>query len=159
MTATIHLFWQQSVFNQWTRSPFVYDNVEYINCEQFMMAQKASIFGDDEIYEKIMRETNPKTIKGLGRRVKGFDTTIWDQHKYQIVVLGNMAKFTDPRNSDMKEALLSTGNSMLAEASPYDKIWGIGVAADHTDATNPSKWRGENLLGKALMEVRDALKG
>ncbi|MNY61948.1 hypothetical protein D3C86_1986990 [compost metagenome] len=92
----------------------------------------------------------------MGRLVKNFNAVIWDQHKFEIVVNGNLHKFS--QHDAMKTFLINTKERVLVEASPVDNIWGIGMAADHEHIENPLKWRGENLLGYALMEVRDKLK-
>jgi ribA/ribD-fused uncharacterized protein len=101
-------------------------------------------------------EKHPKTIKALGRQVINFDEKEWDKVKYKIVLNGNYYKFS--QNVDMLEALRSTGNKVLVEASPYDKVWGVGLDENNEKIYNPSYWKGENLLGFALMEVRDELK-
>lgn len=121
-----------------------------------MMANKAELFGDMETKDKIMQCSTPKQIKALGRMVKGFDQEIWDKFKHSIVVNGNWRKFS--QNRALCDFLLATGDSILVEASPVDKIWGIGLAADNPDAQNPLKWKGQNMLGFALMEVRDELQ-
>jgi ribA/ribD-fused uncharacterized protein len=103
-----------------------------------------------------MRCRDPKEIKALGRKVKGFDETLWNKVKYSIVLNGNFLKFT--QNPSLREFILSTGDDILVEASPYDAVWGIRMSANDENATNPMKWRGTNLLGFALMEVRDEIK-
>lgn len=92
----------------------------------------------------------------MGRKVKNFDPDIWNEHKYGIVKKGNFLKFS--QNERFKEFLLSTDNKILVEASPYDTIWGIGMLETDPNAKNPAQWNGENLLGFALMEVRDELR-
>ena len=119
-----------------------------------MMAQKAELFGDKEIHKQIIACDDPAEIKKLGRRVRKFDASVWDQAKYSIVLNGNWKKFS--QNPQLRDFLLSTGDQILVEASPYDTIWGIGLSADQAVA-GPQSWRGENLLGFALMEVRDEL--
>lgn len=121
-----------------------------------MMAGKAELFGDQEIREQILNCSDPRQIKALGRKVRGFDQKVWDRFKYPIVLSGNWCKFS--QNRKLREFLLSTGDSVLAEASPYDAIWGIRLAAGSPEAQDPMKWRGQNLLGFALMEVRDELR-
>ena len=127
----------------------------YLYMEQYMMAGKAQLFGDEERRKEILACSDPKQIKALGRKVRGFDQVVWDKFKYAIVLNGNWCKFS--QNRELREFLLSTGNSVLVEASPYDRIWGIQLSADAPEAQNPFRWRGENLLGFALMEVRDEL--
>lgn len=120
-----------------------------------MMAAKAKLFRDQESREKILTCSDPKQINALGRNVWGFKQAVWDKFKYSIVLNGNWCKFS--QNQVLWEVLLSTGNSVLVEASPYDNIWGIGLSSSSSEENNPLKWRGQNLLGFALMEVRDEL--
>lgn len=120
------------------------------------MAEKARLFGDKEICAKIMESTEPNKIKALGRKVKNFDQAVWDACKYSIVLNGNYLKFI--QNPKLKEFLLSTGDKVLAEASPYDGIWGIRMGEKSPNVRNPMEWQGENLLGFALMEVREELR-
>lgn len=121
-----------------------------------MMAGKAELFGDQEVREQILVCSDPKQIKALGRKVRSFDQKVWNRFKYSIVLNGNWCKFS--QNCDLREFLLSTGDSVLVEASPYDNIWGIRLSASSPEAQDPMKWRGQNLLGFALMEVRDELR-
>lgn len=121
-----------------------------------MMAEKARLFSDTVSETKIMASDEPKKQKALGRKVKGFDDTVWKQNRYQIVVKANMAKFS--QNDKLKVKLLATGNDILCEASPWDKIWGIGLRTTDPKVHDQSQWNGTNLLGKALMDVRKALK-
>ena len=145
-----------SCLSQWYDCYFEVDGVQYHTTEQYMMAQKALLFGDEEIYREIMAAYHPREYKKLGRKVHGFNAEQWDARKYDIVVEGNKAKFG--QNPHLKEFLLSTGNAILAEASPHDKIWGIGLDQEHAQQGGPEQWQGENLLGCALMEARDWLR-
>ena len=145
----------KSCFSQWYECEFTVDGVKYHTAEQYMMAQKALLFGDSAVYDEIMAASHPKQFKTLGRKITPFDEATWNSHKKDIVVCGNLAKFS--QNTAMGEFLLGTGNRILVEASPYDKIWGIGRAASDDNIENPHTWRGENNLGFALMEVRDML--
>jgi len=145
-------------FCQWYRSNFTdTDGVTYMCMEQYMMAEKARLFlheGDNtDILLKIMIQTNPKEIKRLGKHIKGFKQDVWDQHKVDIVVRGNMMKFS--QNKYLYNLLKSTGTKTIVEASPFDRIWGIGYRAEDA-LKNKDNW-GENLLGKSLMMVRDKL--
>jgi ribA/ribD-fused uncharacterized protein len=103
-----------------------------------------------------MLSANPRTIKNLGRQVKNFDEKIWESYREMIVYNGNLCKFTQSPN--LKGVLLETADSIIAEASPYDCIWGIGLSETDPAAKNQAKWRGLNLLGIALMKVRETLK-
>lgn len=147
-----------NIFSQWYPIKFFekFDKhtiIEYGNAEQYMMAHKALLFGDSDNYEKIMNTTNPMEIKRYGRAIKEFDPDIWDDHKFNIVVNGNRLKFG--QNKYLMARLLKTSNKFIAEASPYDKIWGIGLTADQAIKIPQEKWPGQNLLGHALMVVRD----
>lgn len=143
-------------FSQWYDCSFVVDGVSYHTAEQYMMAGKARLFKDEEVLQEILSADNPRDYKKLGRKIRGFDPVVWDAHKLDIVVAGNKAKFG--QNPDLKEFLLSTGDVIIAEASPYDKIWGIGLNRAQAIKGTVDDWKGENLLGCALMEVRDWLK-
>ena len=145
----------KSCFSQWWECNFEIDGITYRNAEQFMMAEKARVFNDSTIREQILQSTHPKQAKDLGRQVSGFSKDIWENERYDIVKRGNLAKFS--QNNDLKEFILNTGSRVLVEASPVDKIWGIGLSADDKDIENPLMWQGLNLLGFALMEVRDEL--
>lgn len=143
-------------FSQWYMSDFWSIHKTYCCMEQFMMANKAKLFADNEILEKIYNCNEPKKIFSLGRKVKNFDCDVWDKIKYSIVLNGNYYKFT--QNEELRNYILSTGDSILVEASPCDAVWGIKMSEDNKDILNPDNWKGENLLGFALMEVRDEIK-
>ena len=142
--------------SQWYECHFEVEGVQYHTTEQYMMASKARLFCDEEVFQEIMTAGSPYDYKKLGRKIRGFDQVTWDAKKYEIVVEGNKAKFG--QNPDLKEFLLSTEDALLAEASPYDKIWGIGLDREQAMNGSVELWQGENLLGCALMEVRDWLK-
>lgn len=146
----------KACFSQWFPASFKENSIEYRTAEHYMMAEKARLFNDDETMLKILESGNPKEAKSLGREIKNFDHQTWDNHKYEIVKKGNFLKFS--QNSEFREFLLSTEDKVIVEASPYDTIWGIGMSESDSKAENPSQWRGENLLGFALMEVRDELR-
>ncbi|WP_444997380.1 NADAR family protein [Aliikangiella sp. IMCC44359] len=150
----------KTCFSQWFNSPFEIDGVTYSTAEHYMMAEKARLFEGEsqlnsQLIQQIIEASHPNDAKKLGRQVEEFNNELWCQHRFDIVVNGNMAKFS--QNSKLAEFLLATKNRVLVEASPVDKIWGIGLAEDHGDVSNPSKWKGLNLLGFALMEVRERL--
>ena len=147
---------KKSCFSQWWKSEFWVDVDNYCCMEQYMMSEKARLFGDEEIREKIMKSADPREIKALGRLVKNFDDSLWNRVKYSIVLTGNYYKFM--QNEELKKFLLSTGDKVLVEASPYDRVWGIGMGASNENIEKPEMWRGENLLGFALMEVRDEIR-
>ena len=143
-------------FSQWYDCCFEVDGLQYHTAEQYMMASKARLFGDEEVFQEIMTAQSPFDYKKLGRKIRGFEQSIWDANKYDIVVKGNKAKFG--QNPDIKEFLLSTGDAIIAEASPYDGIWGICLDRETAMKGTVEQWQGENLLGCALMEVRDWLR-
>ncbi|MDU6428474.1 MAG: NADAR family protein [Clostridium perfringens] len=145
----------KACFSQWYLSDFTVNGVLYNCAEKYMMAEKARLFKDYEILEEILSVENQKEIKGLGRKIKNFNEELWNREKYEIVKSGNLAKFS--QNENLKEFLLSTGDKIIVEASPYDSIWGIGMGAKDENIEDPTAWKGENLLGFALMEVRDLL--
>ncbi|RQP22483.1 NADAR family protein [Piscinibacter terrae] len=145
----------KSVFSQWYEAPFVVEGTRYTTAEHFMMAGKARLFGDAQAHERIVAAASPNEAKKLGRTVQGFDDVQWKAARFDLVVAGNLAKFS--QNAAMGEFLKSTGDRVIVEASPVDKVWGIGTAADEPHAENPLLWKGLNLLGFALMEVRERL--
>lgn len=145
----------EACLSQWWPCRFQVDGVEYSFAEQYMMAEKARMFGDREMEEKIMASSHPKEMKAFGRGVKGFDKGRWDASCYGIVKRGNEAKFS--QNPQLWNFLKETRKRILVEASPRDRIWGIGMGKSNPDALNPLKWRGKNWLGFALTEVRDSL--
>lgn len=144
------------VFSNWYKCDVIIDSVKYVCVEQYMMAQKAKLFKDEQIYREIMTSNSPRTHKRLGRKVRNFNGYIWEKYRFDIVFRANLAKFK--LNEDLKKELLATGDKIIAESSPYDRIWGTGRAIDHKWAKNPDKWFGKNLLGKCLMLVRDRLR-
>ncbi len=154
MSERFTFFWS-GPFSQWHHSPFTLDGVLYSTAEQYMMAEKARLFGDEEVCQQILATSNPSEQKALGRKVRDFDQKRWDAAACEIVYRGNRAKFTTHR--DLLQLLFETEGTTLAEASPVDTIWGIGLAADAEDATDRSKWLGQNLLGQTLQRLRDDL--
>lgn len=144
-------------FSQWFESTFTVGNVTYKTAEHWMMAHKALLFEDYKTYEKIIRCEKPGEAKELGREVLYYDDNLWNERKFDIVKLGNIHKFN--QHPPLADYLLQTGNRVLVEASPVDTIWGIGLSQDSEYIDNIYAWRGQNLLGFVLMEVRDFLKG
>lgn len=145
----------ETCLSQWYPCQFEVDGVTYTSAEQYMMAEKAKLFGDEEIRSEILCTSDPRKCKALGRKVRNFDKAVWNKEKEHIVRKGNTKKFL--QNSALRSFLLSTGDKVLVEASPTDRVWGIGLGKNNPDALNPQKWRGQNLLGFALMNVRDFL--
>jgi ribA/ribD-fused uncharacterized protein len=145
----------KSCFSQWWVAPFVQDGIEYKTAEHFMMAGKAKLFGDEEIHSLIIQSDTPKKAKALGRKVSDFDFTKWEENKIEIVMQANKLKFS--QNEALKEFLINSKPKILVEASPVDPIWGNGMAEDNPNIYNPKMWKGENLLGYLLMEIRDEI--
>lgn len=145
----------KSCFSQWWPCVFKHEGIEYNSTEQWMMAEKARVFSDTDILEQILKSNDPKVIKELGRQISLFDEDVWNLRKYDAVYEGNLLKFS--QDESLKSFLLSTENKVLVEASPYDKVWGIGMKQDEEGIRNPTNWKGQNLLGFALMEVRTTL--
>ena len=150
-----HLFWR-GPFSQWLPSNFTVNGVKYTYAEQYMMHQKALLFGDKETAKKIMDAKDPHTQKHLGREVKNFNNEKWINNRERIVYEGNYAKFT--QNKDLYDILMQTGDKTLVEASPVDKVWGIGLAEDDPNSQDETKWKGLNLLGKVLTKLKEDLK-
>ena len=156
-------FWHQPVqervvskacFSQWYPSPFVVDGVYYATAEHWMMVGKSRLF-DPSMIEAIVANPDPAAAKLLGRKIKHFDESIWQSCRFDIVTAGNLAKFS--QHVALRDVLLNTGDHILVEASPVDRIWGIGLSEFHRKAQHPSTWQGLNLLGFALMRVREQL--
>lgn len=139
-------------FSQWHKSEFKIDNLTFNSAEQYMMHGKAILFNDNEVAEKIMMTKDVREQKSLGRKVKNFDLKIWNQNALDIVYKGNKAKFE--QNSEYLNLLLSTKGKTIAEASPHDNVWGIGLTSDNEDSENVLKWKGTNWLGIVLTELR-----
>lgn len=146
----------KEAFSQWYPAPFTIDGDTYATAEHYMMAEKARLFQDEATRQAILQASHPDVAKRLGRSVEGFREDVWNAERYAVVVRGNLAKFS--QHPALREFLVGTGSRVLVEASPIDSIWGIGLAQNHPQATNPAEWRGLNLLGFALMEVRAALQ-
>jgi ribA/ribD-fused uncharacterized protein len=148
-------FWKPGqkygVFSNWYLKDFELDGITFNCSEQAMMYLKAKLFNDEESCKEILKTKDPKKQKDLGRKVRGFQQDVWNKNKVRIMVKILYAKF----KGDLKSTLLETKEYKLAEASPYDKIWGIGLSPE--DAEKGLPWKGQNLLGEALMIVRSML--
>ena len=143
--------------SQWYAAPFTLEGQLYPTAEHYMMAEKARLFKDDKLLPQILAARSPAEAKQLGRSIQNFDDKTWNQQRFDIVVAGNQAKFS--QHEALGEFLRNTSQRILVEASPKDRIWGIGLAANDPRAENPNLWKGLNLLGFALMEVRGRLLG
>lgn len=138
--------------SQWYPCEFEAEGTKYTSAEQYMMAEKARLFGDEEIRDQILKTSDPAICKKLGRKVRNFNQEKWNKNRENIARKGNFYKFS--QNAKLREFLLSTGDKILVEASPKDRIWGIGMGKSDPDALDPAKWRGRNLLGFSIMSVR-----
>ncbi len=157
ITESMVLFWgTRDIYSNWHPSPFVIDGVQYAHVEQYMMAEKARCFGDTQSEQAIMLATDPKDIKALGRGVRGYVDAKWAAVRLEAVTRACIAKFS--QNEALGRQLLATGDKLIVEASPVDPIWGIGLGENDPRALDVQQWRGQNLLGIALMKARDALR-
>ena len=141
--------------SQWWPSRFVVDGVTYATAEHWMMAGKARLFADPQAEARVLAAAHPAEAKKAGRLVRGFDEAVWERERFRIVVEGSVHKFAS--DAGLRAFLLGTGERVLVEASPMDRVWGIGLAAKDEGAEDPARWRGLNLLGFALMEARARL--
>ena len=147
MNKDYYFFWR-GPFSQWAKSPFEEFNTTFSCCEQFMMAAKAKLFNDEETYNQIMNTKSPKQHQALGRKVQGFEKDVWDNVARDYVTLGNYNKFT--QNEDFFRLLYENKHRYFVEASPYDKIWGVGLAENNPLILNEENWRGTNWLGECI---------
>jgi len=145
------------VLSQWWPAAFVVEGVTYATAEHWMMAEKARLFGDRDAERAAVEAGHPAEAKAAGRLVRNFDDAVWTRRRVAVVVEGSVHKFD--QHDELRAYLLGTGERVLVEASPRDRIWGIGLGATDERATDAARWRGENLLGFALMEARARLRG
>lgn len=150
------LFWG-TIFSNWATARFIVDGNEFRTSEQYFMYMKAKTFNDEDTAQEILQKgRDPKEAKKLGRKVKNYDDTVWNKKRYDIMF--NAIKYKFDANPKMKKELMSYGDRIFVEASPYDIVWGIGIHEDDIDADDETKWKGTNLLGKALTELREHYK-
>lgn len=152
-------FWQtSSPFSNWHPAKYTHEGIEFNCSEQGVMYDKAKLFGDDETAQKILEcnESEQREMKELGRKIRNFNEDTWNKNKVDIYTNHCRAKFV--QNEHLKTKLLETGTKTLVEASPYDKVWGIGLHERDAKIIHPSKWPGQNLLGKILTSIRDELE-
>lgn len=152
-----HFYFWNTIYSQWytTEGQFTFAGVVYPNAEKYMMIEKARVFQDWDILAKMKNTDNAKEVKSLGRQIKNFSDEVWDEFKEDVVTKASYLKFS--QNDDLFEQMLADRDLTLVEASPVDKIWGIGLHADNDDVLDESLWQGQNLLGKCLMRARDML--
>lgn len=147
---------ENGYLSNWYPSPFTLDGVAFSSMEQYMMYRKAVCFGDDKVAAQILVTEDVAEIKTLGRLVSGYDESLWNGVRQIVVYEGLLAKFS--QNSELGEQLKKTGNTVLAECAVKDRIWGIGLSMHDSDRLDCAKWQGQNLLGYALMMVREKLR-
>lgn len=159
ITDTMVLFWRtKDIYSNWYPASF-FDagaSTKFANTEQHMMWAKAMLFQNIELAMRMLKVTDPAELKQMGREVQGYDDAIWSKHRLHVVTEGNFLKFS--QNPELGLQLLATGDRLIVEASPVDLIWGIGLAEDDPRCLDQRQWQGQNLLGKALMTVRDRLR-
>lgn len=146
---------ENGYLSNWYKSNFIVNGIEFTSMEQYMMYMKAMTFKDKEIAEKILKTEDVSQIKALGREVHNYNDTVWNGVRQLIVYKGLLEKFS--QNSELRKELKDTNDSILAECAVKDRIWGIGLSMTDNDRFNMGKWKGQNLLGFALMQVRSKL--
>ena len=149
------VFFWQGIYSNWNPATFVMDGISFFNSEKAFMWLKAMFFGDTDTARLIVETESPKAAKDLGRLVKGYDDAKWNEVRLAMMCKAVYSKFS--QDSALKATLLATGTRILVEASPYDKVWGIGMAENDAGVEDEANWKGLNLLGKALGIVRENL--
>ena len=147
---------ENGYLSNWYISEFKIDSIKFSSTEQYMMYKKAIVFNDNKIAKEILETTDVSKIKALGRQVSNYNDKYWNGVRQIIIYKGLLEKFS--QNKDLKKRLLNTGNDILAECAVQDKIWGIGLSMKDVNRWDMEKWRGQNLLGFALMMVREELQ-
>ena len=158
---TYVMFWRphegNGILSQWYDSTFTVEGVEYSHAEMYMMAEKCKLMGDEETRQQILQcRHDPSKQQKLGRMVANWDEDLWLANREEVVYQASLAKFS--QNSDLKAFLMQTDDAVLVEASPSDRVWGIGMKRTDYNATNEREWRGQNLLGKCLMRARETIR-
>lgn len=151
-----HIYFWGGRFSNFFPITFFAENHKFYTSEQYYMWRKAKFFEDEENAELILNVKSPADAKALGRKVRNYDDKLWSEVRYQIMVKACVMKFNASQN--MFDFIVNTGDKVLVEASPFDRIWGVGLTQDNDDILFEHRWKGENLLGKALMEVRDFIQ-
>ncbi len=146
---------ENGFLSNWYLSRFRAGNIDFSSMEQYMMYQKAVCFHDKDTAAKILTTNDVARIKALGRLVSGYDDNYWNGIRQIVVYNGLMEKFS--QNAELKKKLIETGNAILAECAVKDRIWGIGLSMSDPNRYEKAKWQGQNLLGYALMMVRESL--
>ena len=146
---------ENGYLSNWYPSIFALNGITISSMEQYMMYRKAVCFGDEKVAAQILATEDVAEIKALGRLVSGYDENLWNGVRQIVVYEGLLAKFS--QNSDLREQLKDTGQAFLAECAVKDRIWGVGLSMHDPNRLDRAKWRGQNLLGYALMMVRERL--
>lgn len=146
---------ENGYLSNWYPSIFALNGITFSSIEQYMMYRKAVCFGDEKVVAQILATEDVAEIKALGRLVSGYDENLWNGVRQIVVYEGLLAKFS--QNSDLREQLKDTGQAFLAECAVKDRIWGVGLSMHDPNRLDRAKWRGQNLLGYALMMVRERL--
>ena len=146
---------ENGYLSNWYPSIFALNGITFSSIEQYMMYRKAVCFGDEKVAAQILATEDVAEIKALGRLVSGYDENLWNGVRQIVVYEGLLAKFS--QNSDLMEQLKDTGQAFLAECAVKDRIWGVGLSMHDPNRLDRAKWRGQNLLGYALMMVRERL--
>ena len=147
---------ENAYLSNWYMSDFTIGGISFTSMEQYMMYKKAVCFDDKEIAARILATDDVAEIKKLGRLVKGYNDNVWNGVRQITIYEGLLAKFS--QNEELKNMLFSTGDAMLAECAVHDRIWGIGLSMTDPDRHDIRKWKGQNLLGYALMKTREKLR-
>lgn len=151
-----YVFFYGGPFSNWYACKYESDGESYNCSEQQFIAAKAKLFNDLSALKVIMGTDDPSVQKRAGRLVENYNNDEWEKVRYQAMLEAVQAKFF--QNKKLGKILLNTKNKTIVEASPIDTIWGVGIDASNPDILDETKWKGQNLLGKALMEVRDLLR-
>lgn len=146
---------ENGYLSNWYPSIFALNGITFSSIEQYMMYRKAVCFGDERVAAQILATEDVAEIKALGRLVSSYDENLWNGVRQIVVYEGLLAKFS--QNSDLREQLKDTGQAFLAECAVKDRIWGVGLSMHDPNRLDRAKWRGQNLLGYALMMVRERL--
>lgn len=142
--------------SNWYLSDFTVDGIKFSSMEQYMMYQKAVMFKDKDIASQILKTNDVARIKDFGRQVSNYNDSVWNGMRQIVIYKGLLEKFR--QNEKLKKALLDTGDDILAECAVSDKIWGIGLSMKDSNKNDIKRWKGQNLLGFALMLVRNELR-
>ena len=142
--------------SNWYLSPFDLDGVHYSSAEQYIMYQKCVLFGDTASAKAVLATNDTEAQQTIGRHAKGYIGAVWAGRRQLVAVRGLLAKFS--QNEDLKKKLLDTGEAWLVECAYSDTIWACGIRLNEDERFDVSKWRGQNILGFALMEVRSILR-